>query len=273
MSALPVTVEYGDDRLEVAPLGAQLLAAMVRGHPLFFRASSSDRALDAGRPVRGGVPVIFPQFADTGPFTRHGFARVTPFAVEALATVRGEPAIQAQLDDDRVGESYRWPHRARLSLDAQIDDRALILTLTIANADRSAFTFTGGLHPYFAVDDLDDARLHGLDGCMIRDRRGHLPDRIWPADQPLQFGHVGPIDVIATGSPVLMLETGSTTVRLTSSGCSNWVVWNPGAQHDLEDLSGTEWRRFVCVEPAHASAPQTVGSGETARMSLRVDII
>jgi hypothetical protein len=38
-------------------------------------------ALDGSRAIRGGVPVIFPQFAERGPGMRHGFARVSTWRV------------------------------------------------------------------------------------------------------------------------------------------------------------------------------------------------
>ncbi|KHF24579.1 aldose 1-epimerase-like protein [Solemya velum gill symbiont] len=37
----------------------------------------SERAeFSEGTAIRGGVPVCFPQFADEGPFLKHGFARL-----------------------------------------------------------------------------------------------------------------------------------------------------------------------------------------------------
>jgi glucose-6-phosphate 1-epimerase len=265
--------EYGDDRLEFAPFGGQLIAASVEGHALFFRAASAGQSLETNKPVRGGMPVVFPQFADTGPLIKHGHARLSPWLIESVASSDREPAMQARLDDETAGFSHQWRHRARLAVDAVIEARSLLLTLSITNVDKTPFLFTGGLHPYFAVADLDDARLHGLDGCVIRDRTKHMPDRTWPANEPLQFGHVGPIDAVVLAEPVLTLETGPVTLRLTSTGCSNWVLWNPGPQHGLADLTGAEWRRFVCVEPAHATTPHQVEPGQTATMSLKIELL
>ena len=42
---------------------------------------SSLSALDGSRALRGGVPVIFPQFAERGSGMRHGFARVSTWRV------------------------------------------------------------------------------------------------------------------------------------------------------------------------------------------------
>jgi glucose-6-phosphate 1-epimerase len=42
---------------------------------------SSMSALDGSRAIRGGVPVIFPQFAERGSGMRHGFARTANWRV------------------------------------------------------------------------------------------------------------------------------------------------------------------------------------------------
>ncbi|CAN5373249.1 D-hexose-6-phosphate mutarotase [soil metagenome] len=273
MTRSTVLVDTGDDRIEIAPFGAQIVGASVQGHALFFRAASAEQALEAAKPVRGGVPLIFPQFADIGPLVKHGFARTSAWTIEALTTAGNAPAVQAVIEDNEAGRHHKWHHAARLQFDASIEARSLTLSLRIENTGPTPFLFTGGLHPYFAVSDLDDARLHGLDGCTVRDRTGRMPDRVWPANEPLQFGHIGPIDAVALASPALVLETGPTTLKLTASGCSNWVVWNPGPQHGLADVTGGEWRRFVCVEPAHATAAHTLVAGESTSMALRIELL
>jgi glucose-6-phosphate 1-epimerase len=77
---VPIELASADGaRVRVLPYGAQVVswrpapgAPGGAGERLYLSARSGYRV---GAAVRGGVPVIFPQFADSGPFGRHGFAR------------------------------------------------------------------------------------------------------------------------------------------------------------------------------------------------------
>src|SRR5579862_9781304 len=48
---------------------------------LFLSATSEFRD---GAPIRGGIPVIFPQFATEGSLPRHGFARTSQWTCESV---------------------------------------------------------------------------------------------------------------------------------------------------------------------------------------------
>ena len=39
-------------------------------------------ALDGSKPIRGGIPIAFPQFADEGDLQLHGFARESMWDVQ-----------------------------------------------------------------------------------------------------------------------------------------------------------------------------------------------
>jgi glucose-6-phosphate 1-epimerase len=55
------------------PLGAQVLQARLGGVAGPFYCSPL--AYQFQGPARGGVPVLFPQFAEYGPLLKHGFVR------------------------------------------------------------------------------------------------------------------------------------------------------------------------------------------------------
>ena len=88
-ASFPMTEVLGQPALCVrAPDGAQATVLLHGGHVVSWIPAGADEqlylspaagleALQSGQAIRGGVPVIFPQFAERGDGMRHGFARVS----------------------------------------------------------------------------------------------------------------------------------------------------------------------------------------------------
>lgn len=246
-------------------LGAQLLGATLPGlGEVFYR--SPWRSEPPG-PVRGGVPVLFPQFADTGPLAKHGFARNRAWCLErheagaAGETLRYVLALAP-------GEVPDWPHAARLSLLVQARPERLRLALSVENTGPGAFAFTGGLHPYFAVPDLLQARLDGLQGVPVHDRYAPSP-RV--QEGPLAFTGE-PLERLHDGCPPLRLQRDGGCVVLSATGFEQWMVWNPGREgaRALADLPDDDWRRFVCIEPVVVRRPLRLAPGERFSGTLEI---
>jgi glucose-6-phosphate 1-epimerase len=78
---------------------------------------SKDAVLDGSKPLRGGIPLVFPQFG-AGPFkgmASHGFARTATWAVarEPRTTASGLVEVALSLQDDEASRKL-WPHLFRL---------------------------------------------------------------------------------------------------------------------------------------------------------------
>ena len=94
--------------------------------PLLFLSTASHFA--PGKPIRGGVPVIFPWFgprAGRPDSPAHGFARTLPWNVEVLAAdARGVVSVTLRLDSDDFTRAH-WPHdfilRHRITFDARLN--------------------------------------------------------------------------------------------------------------------------------------------------------
>ena len=228
--------------LDFLPLGAQLLQASLAGRELFYL-SPGPHQPQAAR--RGGVPVLFPQFAGNGPLPKHGFARNRDWA---LNTPHPNTCV-ARLQLTRT-DHPQWLHSAELTLTTVLRDM-LTQTLCIENTGSSTFSFSGGLHPYWAVTDIAHCSISGLS----------LPG----------LGH-REIDEWHAGGEAITLQDGEQQLRLSQQGFQGWQVWNPGPDHALSDMPSADWQRFVCLEPV-VMTPIQLAPSEIFEGALRVEAI
>jgi glucose-6-phosphate 1-epimerase len=123
---------------------------------------------DEGQAVRGGVPVIFPQFERRGPLPRHGFARVHEWQwIEGHDRDGHTMGLWRLTDDDAT--RVQWPHAFEAELCVSIEGASLEIELAVVNTGSTAFDFTAALHTYLLCDDLARTRLHGLYGAAYED--------------------------------------------------------------------------------------------------------
>lgn len=248
---------------EVTCHGAQVLSWISGGRERLFM--SPRAAMAPGKAIRGGVPVIFPQFAERGRGVRHGFARLEPWRVIDPNETDRTRAMLVLDDGERSRQS--WPHRFHAELGVVLGERQLSISLQVTNTDDREFAFTAALHTYLRVDDTARVSVGGLEGRSYLDfARGGT--RGIQTEGPLRFG--GEIDRIypgASGPVVLSDDAGS--LRVESSGFADTVVWNPGAElaSGMSDLGPNQHTYFVCIESAVVELPVCLVPGETWRAS------
>jgi glucose-6-phosphate 1-epimerase len=242
--------------------GASALVALHGAHLLSWipadgceRLFLSERArYDAGAAIRGGVPVIFPQFAARGPLAKHGFARTLPWRFAGAGD-------QATFELTHSAATASWPHAFGAWLHISLADASLGVTLDIHNDGPDAFAFTAALHTYLAVGSLDAVSLHGLEGCTYEDSAHGGVIRA-QQDEALRFD--GEIDRIyaAPSRPVELFDD-TRRLAISQRGFPDTVVWNPGAglAATIGDLVPGDHTRFVCVEAALARAPLVLAPG------------
>jgi glucose-6-phosphate 1-epimerase len=216
-----------------------------------------------GRPIRGGVPVCFPQFAARGALPKHGFARTTLWTqCDEPAVESGAEGIHMQLRD-QPDTLAMWPHRFLLDLWVEFSSSHLRVTLQVQNTDSRAWSFTAALHTYYRVGSVADARLDGLHGVTFEDALNG--GRMAKAQEPTpRLDH--PIDRVYLDVPrSLTLRDGPRTLEIVQHGFSDTVVWNPGpgAAASLGDMPAGDERHMLCVEAAQVAVPIELRPGET----------
>ncbi|RZA13828.1 MAG: D-hexose-6-phosphate mutarotase [Lysobacteraceae bacterium] len=244
----------------VALHGAQLLSWLPAGggERLFL----SERAVfDGQSAIRGGIPVIFPQFAERGALPRHGFARLSPWT---FAGIEDDAARFALAGD---GSDPAWPHAFRAALRIVLSASRLAVTLEVENTGIAPMVFTAALHTYLRVNDIARTTIEGLQGCDYEDSaNGGTLHRQHEYDVDFQGSAPGDgvdriyNDVVAP----LALVDGDSRLAIEQEGFGDTIAWNPGAHLGarISDLPPDDWKRFACVEAGQVLQPVVLAPGE-----------
>lgn len=235
--------------------------------PVLFLSGKS--ALEPGKAIRGGVPIIFPWFAarhdgHEGPF--HGFARTSLWQV-AFAAVAGEDIhLSLTLSPNAEMASLGFAHfRAACTLTI---GRSLTMQLTVANDGDAPLVFEEALHTYYAVADAREASIAGLEGTKVLDKVDGT-ERI-QQDGAIRFaGRRDQVHLDTTATCVLTDTVGRRVITVEKSGSNSTIVWNPGAELALTipDLEQGGWERMVCIETANVGENAiTLAPGEAHTM-------
>lgn len=265
--AIELATDEGD-RAVLLLHGAHVVGWTPAGGPQWLYLSPTS-AFGDGAAIRGGVPVIFPQFNQRGPdfsVPRHGFARNRQWAVESRAT----DSATLRLEADEATRAL-WPHEFSLRLTVALAPGRLDLALEAGNRGSAPFAFTAALHTYLAVGDIAGTRLHGLGGVRHLDTVTGTEGT--GSDAALRFE--GETDGIWYDLPrPLLLETPQGRLEVGMAGFADSVVWNPWAARAaaLPDLPDEDYRRMLCIEAAAIGRPVRLAPGErwTGRQLLAV---
>jgi glucose-6-phosphate 1-epimerase len=250
--------------------GARIEAYLHGAHVTSWRAAGSDgerlfvsaaAKFEDGLAIRGGIPVCFPQFADQGPLPMHGLVRTVPWVLQDAGQTQ-DGAAHARFRIDEAPVHTAWPHAFSCELDVRAIGDRLTVSLSATNTGRRSFDFTAALHTYLRMRDVREAVVHGLSGAHYRDKVLKHDDDVEQSDA---LAVDRPLDRVYRRVPdVLTIVDGARSLAVRATGTTDTVVWNPGPQSSLPaDLDAGEWRDFLCVEAAVASAPMTLAPGAT----------
>ena len=257
-----LTLPCGDTVL-VALQGAHVLSRVSQGRERLYL--SPNNLWDGKSAIRGGVPVCFPQFNQRGTLPKHGFARNMDWtAGDAMTNGDDDAHIDFTLSTNADTLAI-WQQAFVAQLRVALTPGQLTLTLTVNNTEaQNDLHFTGALHTYFAVDDIDLTELRGLGS---RPEWDAVADVHGLADEALYFD--GEFDRVyswgesASAKP-LHLQDGTSTLQIEQSpSWANSVVWNPGEGKcaALADMPSQGFARMLCVEAAQVFEPISISAG------------
>lgn len=245
----------------VSLFGGQVLSWMPPGggERLYLSPSA---VLDGSAPIRGGVPVCFPQFADQGSLPKHGFARTAMWTVETERGSKEYALVTLGLADSDATRAL-WPHAFHSELSILIEDSRLELELEVENTGSAALEFTAALHSYLAVREVEESRLEGLHGYHYSDKTD--ADRVKRDSGDVLLVEAETDRIYRDVKRPLLLREYDRSLGINADGFADVVVWNPWLERSaaLPDLPADGFRHMLCVEAAAAHAPVRLAAGET----------
>lgn len=228
-------------------------------HNRLFMSEASHFA--SGVAIRGGVPVIFPQFAGRGPLPKHGFARTSEWQLLSHGQL-DEHTAQAVFTLNTSDHSRaQWPYNFAVNYIVTLQSHQLDMQLKVVNTGTRPLSFTAALHTYFQVGDVRETRLHGLQGS-----RWETPDGGFETETQDVLTVRQPIDRIFHQTPAsLTLESPAQRTEIRAEGFEDTVVWNPWADASaaMDDMTDDGYEQMLCVEAAAAIEPISLTSNES----------
>ncbi|MEX5349912.1 D-hexose-6-phosphate mutarotase [Pseudomonas juntendi] len=248
--------------LLIAQQGAQVLSYQRLGEPPLLWLS--DQAIfRQGKSVRAGVPVCWPWFGNLQRNPQavqamyqgeqapaHGLARTRDWQLLGIEEADEGLRIEFSLPEAQ-GDLPGWPHDVELKLLIEMGTQ-LKMTLRSQNMGNGSVTLSQALHSYFAVSDVRQARVEGVESL------GYIETL---ADWALRQQHgaldfAGETDRIYLQVPAVLKIVDphwNRRITLHSAGSRSAVIWNPWADRAkaLPDMANDGWQRMLCIETAN----------------------
>jgi glucose-6-phosphate 1-epimerase len=243
-------------------------------HPVIFLSPKSHFA--PGKAIRGGVPLVFPWFAerkDGLPGGMHGFARTLEWDVVAAEERADGVALSFKLLPNQTTRDLGYD--AFVLVYEVVVGETLSLSLEVENLSDSPLCFEEALHSYYAVSDVRQIEVGGEGDTDYLDR-AHQAAREHLSPGPIRFAGETDQLHLNTQATVTISDPGwRRRIVIEKHGSSSTVVWNPweAKARSLADLGAEAWPHFVCVEPANAAENAvTLAPGGVHRMRMLVRV-
>ena len=248
---------------------------LVGQQPVLFLSRKTELA--PGKAIRGGVPIAFPWFAadqkadrlHDKPGPAHGFARTEPWTL-AFAALAGEDLhLTFTLGPTPTSRELGFDH-FRLAFQVTIG-RTLTMKLTVANEAKVPLVFEEAMHTYFAVGDVHEVSVTGLEDTAYIDKTDNFA--VKPGTHaPLTFtGFTDRVYNHTKATCIVHDGLGKRRIIIAKENSDTTVVFNPWKA--MPDLGVDEWHELICVETVNASeSPVRLDPGTTHTMRAHISV-
>jgi len=251
------------------------------GEPLERLFVSSKAALDGSKPVRGGIPIVFPIFGapalpQFSKLKQHGYARCSTWSFTSVL-IDGDSNVAVKLSlgsTPEVKMVFDFP--VSLEYIVTLSERALCTKICVSNhSDKDPLQFQALFHNYLRAP-ANDVKISPLTGKNYFDKTEATVE----AKATLKLEQREDVDVqkstdsvYVDGGQAYDVNWPRGKIQIRTEGLKDVVVWNPQetAGKAIGDMEDGGWEKYVCVEPGHVEGYITLPVGElwTGQQMLR----
>ena len=235
------------------------------GESVLFLSAASH--FEAGKAIRGGVPICFPWFgpkANDPAAPAHGLARTATWTLAGIADKDGGVAVTST---HRI-EPYDLHYECLFG-------SSLTLTLRVTNTSDQPQRYEAALHTYLAVADVRKVAVTGLEEVGYFDKVADAPNP--SAGEPILFTEETDRVYQDTTHPCVLHDpVHRRKIAVEKSGSQSTVVWNPWIAKSarMGDFGDDEWPGMCCIETACVEPNgMTLMPGATSHVATRITAI
>lgn len=253
---------------------------------------SKNAILDGVKPIRGGIPLVFPVFGAAQCLPNHGFARIShEWKVRSLSNNESseDPSIAVLMLESSDMTRRLWPYNFQLLYTIHLFPDTLETKLVLKSTDNATIKFQALLHTYFACDDVraNGCSIQGLHDLQYYDKvlnatSTETREHITIEEETDRVYHIAPSQVqvcFRNGEKIqrtIHLETESSVQSdEPRSVDSDIVIWNPWIEKAkaMTDFGDEEYVNMICIEPGCVQSEQLLHPGECLTLKQRIRVI
>jgi len=250
-------LENGFEYLEIKNSVANAKIALQGAHIFSFKRSDKQELLwlsgrsefQLGSAIRGGIPLCWPRFGnlDTS-LPQHGFARTFLFDLIKVEDFDKRTIVHMKLKSSDESKKI-WDYAFELDIIFSISE-TLEVEMRTTNKDTKEFLITEAFHTYFAVSNIEDVKIFGLEGKSYLDSlsgKDEVQKGIITIDKEVDR-------IYKESSNEIRLEDANQEILIKRKNSASVIVWNPWIEK-CSKMSGMEregYKKFVCIESANA---------------------
>jgi len=248
-------ITNGHCTAEIALFGAHLLSFIPNSDAKERLWLSDTAVFNKSKPIRGGIPICWPWFADIYPdrntsanakLPAHGFVRTQDWQVLEIA--ESAEATTITLSPTKLG-LYGFSKKLLTSVEFSFSKQCSVKLIT-KNTSEQAIKITAALHSYFNVSNIHQTTIIGVAGKYIDKTKASaafeqlLPylissetDRIHLQDENNLFEF---IHLICPDKKISIEQYGHDSV----------VIWNPWQKKSkaMADMQNNSYIKMLCIE-------------------------